>query len=111
MAGLPGAGKTEFLDTFGELLKSAGYPETFVRIDLDQIVTVYPGYTPQSYEKFRNQGNYALAHCVDVAKSGRYNMMVDSTFGGVSGASLNNIQRLLDSGSQLSYSLCMMSQL
>lgn len=98
MAGIPGAGKTEFLDTFDELVIKKRDFETLVRIDLDQIVTIYPKYTPQSYEKFRSQGNYALARCIDVAKAGRYNMMIDGTFAGPSGSSINNITRLLDAG-------------
>lgn len=100
MAGLPGAGKTEFLDTFSELLLKTKL-NPFVRIDLDQIVTVYPGYTPERYAKFRNQGNHALVRTIDLGKDGRYNMMIDGTFAGESEASINNIQRLLDSGYQV----------
>jgi predicted ABC-type ATPase len=97
MAGLPGAGKTEFLDTFSELL--AKYKmEPFVRIDLDEIVTIYPGYTPKTDAQFRSQGNLAVAKCVDVAKDARYNMMIDGTFAGSSEVSLRNVQRLLDAG-------------
>lgn len=98
MAGLPGAGKTEFLDTVDELLESIKHPNYFVRIDLDQIITVYPKYKPQSYEKFRSQANYALARCIDLGRKERYNMMIDGTFGGNSGASVNNIERLLNGG-------------
>lgn len=98
MAGLPGAGKTEFLDTLHELLTQNNHPNSFVRIDLDQIVTIYPEYSPQSYEKFRSQGNYALARCIDVGMRGNYNMMIDGTFGGNSDSSINNLERLLNSG-------------
>lgn len=98
MAGLPGAGKTEFLDTLSEIMSKQFKFEAFVRIDLDQIVTVYPEYTPQRYAKFRSQANYALARCIDMAKNGRYNMMIDGTFAGTSDSSINNISRLLDSG-------------
>ena len=97
MAGLPGAGKTEFLDGFSNLLKASSL-EPFVRIDLDEIVTIYPGYTPKTDAQFRSQGNSAVAKCVDIAKNGRYNMMIDGTFSGTTEASLQNIQRLLDSG-------------
>lgn len=97
MAGLPGAGKTEFLDTFDELLKKNNF-EPFIRIDLDQIVTIFPRYTPQSYERFRSPGNYVLARCIDVARTGNYNMMIDGTFSGTTGASINNVARLLSSG-------------
>lgn len=42
MAGVPGAGKTEFLDTFSELLEARGF-DSCIRIDLDEIVQIYPG--------------------------------------------------------------------
>lgn len=97
MAGLPGAGKTEFLDTLSELIAELGYPN-FVRIDLDQIVTVYPDYTPKDYYKFRSSANTVLAGCVDIALHDRHNMMIDGTFSGKSGATVNTIGRLLDAG-------------
>ncbi len=97
MAGVPGAGKTEFLDTFAELLKQMELGK-FVRIDLDEIVTIYPGYTPKTDAQFRNQGNVVVSKCVDVAKHGRYNMMIDGTFSGSTGVSVQNIERLLEGG-------------
>ncbi len=98
MAGLPGAGKTEFLDTLSEVLIKTKGNSNFVRIDLDQIVTVYPDYTPKDYYKFRSSGNVVLARCIDIAKHGRYNMMIDGTFSGKSGATVNTIGDLLDNG-------------
>jgi len=97
MAGVPGAGKTEFLDTFSELLEARGFM-AFIRIDLDEIVEIYPGYTPKTDAQFRSQGNHVVAAVVDIAKDGRYNMMIDGTFSGTSGASLQNIDRLLRAG-------------
>lgn len=97
MAGVPGAGKTEFLDRLSELL-TLNHQEPFVRIDLDEIVTIYPGYTPKTDAQFRSQGSSAVAKCVDVAKAGRYNMMIDGTFAGATGASITNIKRLLEVG-------------
>ena len=60
MAGVPGAGKTEFLDRFTEIMAESDITSGFVRIDLDQIVTVFPNYSPETYAKFRSQANYAL---------------------------------------------------
>jgi hypothetical protein len=56
MAGVPGAGKTEFLDSLESDMKKRGRFNPFVRIDLDQIITIYPDYTPKTYNKFRGQG-------------------------------------------------------
>lgn len=97
MAGLPGAGKTEFLDTIAEALAAKKF-DPFVRIDLDEIVSVYPNYTPKDYYKFRSQGNLVLARTIDEARRGRYNMLIDGTFSGLSGASVGTIGKLLDKG-------------
>jgi predicted ABC-type ATPase len=96
MAGLPGAGKTEFLDSFSEEIAKTARYNPFVRIDLDQIVTIYPDYTPKTYAKFRSQGNNVLARCIDVLRQGKYNMMIDGTFSGPSGSSVRNIEKLLN---------------
>lgn len=98
MAGIPGAGKTEFLDSIIEGLKNKGQRNEFVRIDLDQIVTIYPGYTPKTYAKFRSQGNNVLARSIDELRRKRYNMMIDGTFSGVSGSSIRNVEKLLNDG-------------
>lgn len=96
-AGLPGAGKTEFLDTLAEDIKDLKF-NLPVRIDLDEIVSAYPDYTPKDYYKFRSQGNLVLERTIDIAKAGRYNMFIDGTFSGQSGASVKAVKRLLDAG-------------
>lgn len=102
MAGIPGAGKTEFLDSIVEQLEASGQVNKFVRIDLDQIVTIYPGYTPKTYSKFRSQGNNVLARSVDELRRKKYNMMIDGTFSGVSGSSVRNVEKLLGAGYRVS---------
>lgn len=98
MAGLPGAGKTEYLDSLSDLIADIGKFGKFVRIDLDQIVAIYPEYTPKDYYKFRNAGNVVLARCIDVARRGRYNVMIDGTFSGKTGASVDTVSKLLHDG-------------
>jgi len=98
MAGIPGAGKTEFLDSVVEGLEKNRQFNEFVRIDLDQIVTIYPDYTPKTYSKFRSQGNNVLARCIDELRKKRYNMMIDGTFSGASGSSVRNVGKLLVAG-------------
>lgn len=97
MAGLPGAGKTEFLESIVEDQKASGMPP-FLRIDLDEIVSVYPSYTPKDYYKFRNQGNLILAKTIDEGRRSRLNMLIDGTFSGLSGASVDGIGLLLHAG-------------
>lgn len=98
MAGVPGAGKTEFLDSLTEAIDNEGRFGNFVRVDLDQIVTIYPDYTPKTYKKFRSQGNNVVARCVDEVRRRRYNVMIDGTFSGVSGSSVKNVEKLIKSG-------------
>lgn len=102
MACIPGAGKTEFLDSIIEELEANGQFKKFVRIDLDQIITIYPGYTPKTYSKFRSQGNNVLARSVDELRRKKYNMMIDGTFSGVSGSSVRNVEKLLEAGYRVS---------
>lgn len=102
MAGIPGAGKTEFLDSISEGLEAKNQYNEFVRIDLDQIVTIYPGYTPKTYAKFRSQGTNVLARSIDVLRRKKYNMMIDGTFSGTSGSSLRNVEKLLENGYRVS---------
>ena len=96
-AGLPGAGKTEFLDTLAKDMAGLRFNPP-VRIDLDEIVGVYPDYTPKDYYKFRDRGNLVLERTIDVARRGRYNVFIDGTFSGSSGASVKGVARLLDAG-------------
>lgn len=98
MAGIPGAGKTEFLDSLVESLQDNELTGDFIRIDLDQIVTIYPDYTPKTYAKFRSRGNNMIARCIDVMRKRRFNMMIDGTFSGTSGSSLRNIDKLIEAG-------------
>lgn len=98
MAGLPGAGKTEFLDTLADIVSKDLQLTPFIRIDLDQIIEVYPDYSPKDYYMFRSQANVVLSYCVDEAIHGRYNIMLDGTFSGESGATVNTVGRLLDNG-------------
>ena len=96
-AGLPGAGKTEFLDSLAEGIAELQY-NLPVRIDLDEIISVLPNYAPKDYYKFRNQGNLLLERTIDIARKGRYNMFIDGTFASKTGASLKTITKLLDTG-------------
>ena len=102
MAGIPGAGKTEFLDSIIEELEMIGQAHEFVRIDLDQIVTIYPGYTPKTDSKFRSQGNNVLARSIDVLRRKRYNILIDGTFSGASESSVRNVEKLLGASYRVS---------
>lgn len=97
MAGVPGSGKTEFLNSIKENISASSF-SAFAHLDLDQIVTIFPEYTPKTYAKFRSRGNGIVARCFDELRKGRYNMMIDGTFSGLSGASIRNVEKLIDGG-------------
>ena len=74
-AGIPGAGKTEFLDRLFENDKD------FVRIDLDEIVKLFPGYSPAKYYQFRGQANIILDEVFRYCRKKGLNFVLDGTFG------------------------------
>lgn len=92
MAGIPGAGKTEFLDRFIGVAPQ----DVFVRIDLDTIVTKIQGYSPEKYYDFRGAANPILERVLDKALKKGLNFALDGTFAHKNAVS--NIGRALDHG-------------
>lgn len=74
-AGIPGAGKTEFLD---RLL--ADTPNV-ARIDMDEIVKLFDGYTPENYYKFRGAANIIVDETVIYCRKHKLDFILDGTFG------------------------------
>lgn len=74
-AGIPGAGKTEFLD---RLL--AGVPN-IVRIDLDEIVRLFNGYKPEEYYQYREAADILVDEAVIYCRQKRLDFVLDGTFG------------------------------
>lgn len=93
MAGIPGAGKTEFLDRF---LATGGVEDQFVRIDLDSIVSKIKGYSPEKYYDFRAAANPILEQVLDKALKKKMDFALDGTFSHKNG--IENIQRALSHG-------------
>lgn len=73
-AGIPGAGKTEFLD---RLL--AGLTD-IVRIDMDEIVKLFDGYTPDKYYMFRGAANIIVDETVIFCLHHKLDFILDGTF-------------------------------
>lgn len=74
-AGIPGAGKTEFLDRL-----FANSPD-FIRIDLDEIVKQFEGYTPENYYLYRGAANIILEEVFTYCRHHKLNFVLDGTFG------------------------------
>ena len=73
-AGIPGAGKTEFLDSLLEHIPS------IVRIDMDEIVKLFDGYSPENYYRFRGAANIIVDEVVIYCRRHRLDFALDGTF-------------------------------
>ena len=91
MAGLPGAGKTEFtVNLIRELdLK-------VVRIDMDEIATHIDAYNPLQADAFREAATDVLNAVYDRVLHRKVDFIMDGTFR--SNKSLSNIERAIDKG-------------
>ncbi len=86
-AGIPGAGKTEFLDRlFANSLE-------FVRIDLDEIVKQFEGYSAENYYLYRGAANIILEEVFAYCRHHKLNFVLDGTFGHKQ--AITNIERAL----------------
>lgn len=87
IAGIPGAGKTEFLDhLIGDL-------ETVVRIDLDEIVKMFDGYTPERYYDYRGAANIIVDETMIHCRRNRIDFALDGTF--ASPRAVDNVRHAL----------------
>ena len=86
-AGIPGAGKTEFLDRLFQ------DDSDFVRMDLDEIVKLFPDYSPEKYYQYRGAANIALEAIFDYCREKKLNFIMDGTLSHEKAA--ENIKRSL----------------
>ena len=91
MAGLPGAGKTELSRN---IIIDSGVD--FLRIDMDQIAEMLPGYKPENADEFRKPATQILSELFGYALKHNLNFVMDGTFG--SKQAMLNIERSLNHG-------------
>ena len=72
-AGIPGAGKTEFLE------RLFSDDKNFVRMDLDEIVKLFPDYSPAKYHLYRGAANIVLEAIFDFCRHHKLNFIMDGT--------------------------------
>lgn len=89
MAGLPGAGKTEFTKN---LIANLGIK--IIRLDMDEIAEQIETYTPQQADRFRGAASILLSRTFDTVIHGGYDFVMDGTFG--SNAAMEDIKRALN---------------
>lgn len=87
MAGLPGAGKTEFSKNLIKLVNGA----KAVRIDMDEIATQIKGYRPEIADEYRGQASKLMNGIYDKVLKEKLEFIMDGTFG--SKSSISNIKR------------------
>ena len=88
MAGLPGAGKTE-LSRY--IIEDSGV--NLFRIDMDEIASLIPGYTPERADNFRQSATTLLSEAFSYALKHSISFILDGTFG--SAAAIQNVERCL----------------
>ncbi|MBQ6375466.1 zeta toxin family protein [Candidatus Saccharibacteria bacterium] len=91
MAGLPGAGKTELSRN---LIEDAGVSP--LRIDMDEIAAMLPGYEPEKADEFRKPATKLLNESFSYALHHKISFLMDGTFGSKSAE--QNIERSLKHG-------------
>jgi UDP-N-acetylglucosamine kinase len=90
MAGIPGAGKTEFAEN---AIKTN--PE-LIPIEHDRLVEYIDGYKPEEYYKYRKAGSVLVSRILDECLRNGYAFIFDGTLSHERGA--KNIQHCLDAG-------------
>lgn len=91
MAGLPGSGKTEFTKSW---IENSGLK--VVRLDMDEIASQIDTYSPRKADKYRKAASALLNRAYDKVVNGRYDFIMDGTFGG--GSAVQNIERAVKHG-------------
>ena len=94
MAGLPGVGKTEYTKNF---IKATGLK--IVRLDMDEIATMVPEYTPKTADKYRGIASAILSRTVDLTLKRELDFIMDGTFG--SQGAVNDLERAVKHGYQV----------
>lgn len=91
MAGIPGAGKTEFAENTINNVK----PE-LVPIEHDKLVEYIPGYKPENYYSYRKAGSVLVTRLLDECLKNGYSFIFDGTLSHEHG--YRNIQKALKQG-------------
>jgi len=78
MAGVPGAGKTEYISSFIE--ENVIFKDNALRIDLDEIITVFEEYQPEEDSRFRSIGSRIVENILDRAFKNGYNFILHYNF-------------------------------
>lgn len=92
MAGLPGAGKTEFSKNLVDIIGGV----KVVRIDMDEIASQIKGYTPEKASEYREPATKLLNGILDRVFDEKIEFVLDGTFG--SKNAIKNVKRAIGHG-------------
>jgi hypothetical protein len=92
MAGIPGAGKTEFAEN---ILQDEA-TSTFVPIEHDKLVEYIPGYKPENYYEYRKAGSALVTEVFDECLRNDYAFIFDGTLSHENG--VRNIAKVIKAG-------------
>lgn len=92
MAGIPGAGKTEFVDN----LRQHPYCRNFVTIEHDKLVEYLPKYKPENYYNYRSPANKLVSNMLRECLERGRSFIMDGTL--AHGAGKDNIGKTLKRG-------------
>ncbi len=90
MAGIPGAGKTEFAENVIKL------PLKLISIEHDKLVEYIDGYEPEEYYDYRKAGSVLVTRIFDECLRSGYGFVFDGTLSHENGA--KNINKCLHHG-------------
>lgn len=93
MAGIPGAGKTEFAEN------AVKTDRELIPIEHDRIVEYIDGYRPEEYYKYRKAGSTLATRIFDECLQNGYSFIFDGTLSHETGA--RDIKRCLEAGYQV----------
>ena len=90
MAGIPGAGKTEFVNNMHSVLPN------FAPIEHDALVEFIEGYRPEDYYQYRKAGSKIVSTIFDLCIKNSYDFVFDGTLSHEQGA--KNVRIALKAG-------------
>lgn len=91
MAGVPGAGKTEFAEHLAEEANN-----NFIIIEHDKLVEYIDGYKPEDYYNYRKAGSTLVSEIFKECVNNRYSFLLDTTLSHKT--SQRNIKKCLNGG-------------
>ena len=96
MAGCPGVGKTEYSRGLVKQLEIQFYPEKFIRLDVDELREIMPGYVGTNSDEVQPACSKLFTKIYDHIRHNNQHAVIDGTFSGK--GSVENVRVALERG-------------